>query len=708
MSLYESLTRVLAPFAEKIKGIQTGYDGTTYSSPGEAVRTQISDLHVLIGDEPGTAIQGGSVSYDGTESGLAATTVQAAIDENAANVSSTNERLDDVEEKVPVIDAVSENYTVINPDNWHNTATDTDGKLKADGTVVEATGSFFTDYIPVAEGDVVRAYHKSTHGKVYYSNLTYYDSAKNVLSGLGQNAVNNADITVPEGAAYIRITAEKNYQTYIIITINLVPTDWSIQYFSPYYVLSEDMLTQPTKNAIEALENADLTSVTVKGYNLVPNAISDGTGAYYASGSNIVFQASYTTYHYVILKVKPNTIYTLNRACRWWVLASDSDAVITSGAADRRIFSTGNATKLYLTVANVVWTAGITVVEGYHGCGSGLQRPSFVGGFNALGLENRYACALPRIMLRYTVGYPYTIYKDSAVSLASFRLDIGGSSSMVRDNDDNVTTQATSSGSSTNGYTYSVYDSNLATIDRLLPTTSSAKAKNLRDTTCLVIGDSTVAYNHMTQAMLDEFSAADKTLTLLGTRGTAPNLHEGRAGATAKEYCTQATAASIANPFYNSETGHFDFAQYMTAQGYTAPDFVIIQLGINDLYNVSMADSDAKIEETAGYICEMIESIKAYDDNIRILINLPTTPNSDQTRHSNTRFVYNNIRVRYCEYMIWKIIGYINSSYKVRETYNHLILDASTDISDNVHPTQAGFVKMGKQNVAQMNYWMNE
>lgn len=96
MSLYESLTRVLAPFAEKIKGIQTGYDGTTYSSPGEAVRTQISDLHVLIGDEPGTAIQGGSVSYDGTESGLTATTVQAAIDENAANVSSTNERLSDI------------------------------------------------------------------------------------------------------------------------------------------------------------------------------------------------------------------------------------------------------------------------------------------------------------------------------------------------------------------------------------------------------------------------------------------------------------------------------------------------------------------------------------------------------------------------------------------------------------------------------------
>ena len=637
------------------------------------------------------------------------------VDEIVDKFGETNGRLREqqtalsaVEEKVPVVDAVAENYTVVNPDNWHDTATDTDGyALKADGTTDENASRFYTDYIPVVPGDVVRAYHKSTHGKVYCTNLTYYDSAKNVLPELGRDTKTNADITVPEGAAYIRITLETEYQTNIIITINLVPTNWSIQYFDPYYVLSEDMLTQPTKNAIEALENADLTSVTVKGYNLIPNAISDGTGAYYASGNRVVFEASYTSYHYVILKVKPNTIYTLNRTCRWWILASDSDAVITSGAADRRIFSTGNATKLYLTVANTNWNAGITVVEGYHGCNSGLMRPLFVGGFNALGLENRYACALPRTALRSTVGYPYTIYKDSALSLAGLRLVINGGA-FVSDNEDNQTAQAASATSSSNGYAYSVFDANLATIDRLLPTTAITRAKNLRDTTCLVIGDSTVAYNHMTQAMLDEFSAANKTLTLLGTRGTAPNLHEGRAGATAKEYCTQATAASIANPFYNSETGHFDFDQYMTAQGYTAPDFVIIQLGINDLYNVSMADSDAKIEETAGYICEMIESIKTYDTTIKILINLPTAPNSDQTRHSNVRFVYNNIRVRYCEYMIWKIIGYINSSYKVRETYNHLILDASTDISDNVHPTQAGFAKMGKQNVAQMNYWMNE
>lgn len=64
MSLYSSLRQVLAPYAAKIKGIQTGYDGTEYNSPGEAVRSQISALHVLIGDEPGTAINASAIGYD--------------------------------------------------------------------------------------------------------------------------------------------------------------------------------------------------------------------------------------------------------------------------------------------------------------------------------------------------------------------------------------------------------------------------------------------------------------------------------------------------------------------------------------------------------------------------------------------------------------------------------------------------------------------
>ena len=81
MSLYSALTQVLAPFAAKIKGIQTGYDGTEYDSPGEAVREQINDLHVLIGDVPGTAIQASAVAYNDSDVGTELTNVNGRLQE---------------------------------------------------------------------------------------------------------------------------------------------------------------------------------------------------------------------------------------------------------------------------------------------------------------------------------------------------------------------------------------------------------------------------------------------------------------------------------------------------------------------------------------------------------------------------------------------------------------------------------------------------
>jgi hypothetical protein len=79
MSLYSSLTQVLAPFAAKINGLLTGWDGTKYSTPGEAVRRQITDLHVLIGNKPGTAIPASAISYGDSNVETALDTVNGRL-----------------------------------------------------------------------------------------------------------------------------------------------------------------------------------------------------------------------------------------------------------------------------------------------------------------------------------------------------------------------------------------------------------------------------------------------------------------------------------------------------------------------------------------------------------------------------------------------------------------------------------------------------
>jgi hypothetical protein len=83
---------LLAPISAALNGIKTGYDGTVYDTPGEAVREQINDLHVLIGDTPGTAIQASAVAYGNSDVGTELTNVNGRLDDltNAITVDLTN------------------------------------------------------------------------------------------------------------------------------------------------------------------------------------------------------------------------------------------------------------------------------------------------------------------------------------------------------------------------------------------------------------------------------------------------------------------------------------------------------------------------------------------------------------------------------------------------------------------------------------------
>jgi hypothetical protein len=167
MSLYSSLTQVLAPFAAKINGLLTGWDGTKYSTPGEAVRTQISDLHVLIGDIQGDAkISGSAVGYDGTESGLSATTMQGAIDEVSGDVANVNGRLREQEKHV-YSDGVTVDVSIQN------------------GTIVNASNKdcVCTSHIPCVNGKSVTIFpvREAPTGCKYRFAYRIYDSDGNVL-----------------------------------------------------------------------------------------------------------------------------------------------------------------------------------------------------------------------------------------------------------------------------------------------------------------------------------------------------------------------------------------------------------------------------------------------------------------------------------------------------------------------------------------------
>jgi lysophospholipase L1-like esterase len=146
--------------------------------------------------------------------------------------------------------------------------------------------------------------------------------------------------------------------------------------------------------------------------------------------------------------------------------------------------------------------------------------------------------------------------------------------------------------------------------------------------TCLFIGDSITAAGKYTDAvggLLNLFSGAEPMgITLIGTQGVTPNLHEGYGGWTINKFFTDASS-----PFVKS--GAFNFSQYMTDNSFTSVDVVGIMLGTNDV-SVPFTDDDVLAAALTAFaqLEGMITNIKSFNENVKIGIMITTPPSKDQ------------------------------------------------------------------------------
>lgn len=323
-------------------------------------------------------------------------------------------------------------------------------------------------------------------------------------------------------------------------------------------------------------------------------------------------------------------------------------------------------------------------------------------------LTDNIGCSLPKSEYFMTVGIEESWYTDSFATPKGFFVNMYSGSQADR-HDGKYTFSNVSSYYGNNAYLWNLYDMLLNLVKNEANTGTgyarNCKSLNLQDCSLLCIGDSTVDHDVMTAKIKSFFTENGKIVTLLGTLGDGKgtgNNNEGRAGWTTSDYFTNKTYDGVVNPFYNPSSQTFDFAYYMRNHNYSSVDFVAIQLGINDLYNFD----DTKIIPTWENIKAMIDSIHAFNPSVKVILNLPTTPNADQSKHSVFEPLYRNRVVRYCDYATTKAKE-LYPTTRVRVSYNHLILNPDTDIRDNVHPTNGGYEKMGLEVCNQINCWQN-
>ncbi len=581
------------------------------------------------------------------------------------------------------------------PDNKIPADSDmTAGYVAQNGTAYTSTSYVYTPKIEVTEGDVVRMYsYTSAFGQRQIRFLCAYDANEDPVPASGTEAVN--EYTVPAGIKYVVLSIPgTTSNSQFMATINKVVDSYSA-YFTPYYIAKTEFIE-------DALDDYEIPETPVPGYNLWADNYQ--TGYYEVNGSGKATFYNYDQYRYVIIPVKPNTIYYWNRKPATYSLCDDENNAIAYGnqahTYNAIYINSGTATKLFYTVQSS-YRDEVIISEGNNGADILVEKPDFMTGITQRMTSDAYGCALPKLPTRFTIGITEKWYYANALAIPGNI--ITGRFPGGKQETDGIAIAPLNAGTSSNGYGYQVYDELFNNIDSKYNGNEYRVSDNLQNASALVIGDSTVDQGYMTSYMLTGFTARNKTLTLMGTRGSGDNKHEGRSGWSAKNYCTNAEISGVINPFFNPITEKFDFSYYMTEQGYSAPDFVIIQLGINDLYNTLFNDFGWKELETAGYIIEMIESILLYKNDQKILLNLPNAINSDQSKHTVNAKLLRNMIIRYNEYMTLLSTAYNTA----RVSYTHLVLDPETDILNDVHPTTGGYEKMANEVISQINCWQN-
>ena len=154
----------------------------------------------------------------------------------------------------------------------------------------------------------------------------------------------------------------------------------------------------------------------------------------------------------------------------------------------------------------------------------------------------------------------------------------------------------------------------------------------------LIIGDSTTSSNTVVEKLHADINN-ESLIDTVGTQGTAPYNHEGRSGWSISSYCSNTTG----NPFWNPTSEKFDASYYFTQNNISYPDFFIIALGINDIFQMSESQFDARLEMLDG----MVSSVKEASSNIGVCLSLVLPPHDQDSFGIDYPAKYKNAITQY-------------------------------------------------------------
>jgi lysophospholipase L1-like esterase len=514
--------------------------------------------------------------------------------------------------------------------NIFNKDTSTSGGYvrSIDGAIASEPGFYYSEYIPVLANT---SYVKK--GTYQYA---CYDSNKNFLSG-----GNGTAITTPVNAAYIRISAYATDQGSVpgIDKEQLEIGTISTAYESYYYKLQKLYLESAVFQ--KQLDAADMSKVT-SGMIVKPEQIIGFTSGSrnlfnkdkatiggYINSTNGNISADANFYYSEYIPVTPGTNYV--KKSTYSFAFYDINKVFISGGGQTTQLGTAPANAAYVRISTYYIAQGS--VPGIDGeqlevgtISTAYETWKFTIDDFAIPSEEKpiYINLPPKIY--GLVGQELNIYFDNIISDKDTKFEFDVICSIGGHYDNYFRVTPTTSG--TFPITVVAYKNNKevarASANIIVKSISVGNGVNKK---VLIIGDSTIDNTFLVPHLYNNFSSDVMKITPLGIRGTAPYKHEGRAGWGVDLYFGD-------NPSYTSPfmlNGVFDFSQYITTNGLQTPDYVFINLGINDVFGVTEgATLDSKISTIMSRYQTMINSIKTQNPNVKVCICCTIPPNYSQ------------------------------------------------------------------------------
>jgi hypothetical protein len=552
----------------------------------------------------------------------------------------------------------------------------------ATGTYVNDVNYYSSEYIPVIGGQILKFSSNVSRYAVYNENREYI-SGENLTTPITQ-------YTVPPGAFFIRVTFYYTNLENFMLVVNDLPAS-----YEPYRRVIEGEYINLGDNTVNYVK----TDFMTLGKNLFN--VEDATTDQYVNYTTgkLSPNTSYLASDYI--EVEPSQNYSINRhhSSAFYdknkVFISGNNTVSTTGIT---LTVPANAKYIRFTVyktdvdsTQIEVGSESTVYEPY-----GYKIPKLIGSSVSGGIEDEVNINLPDTLYA-TINEEFNIFTSNLLKEKASEYNINYIASFGKQMTDKFTYTPSTTG--TQSLTVEVYErSKMVATKTVNVLVSPSRSTPLK---VMLIGDSTVNAGTVTQRLVNKLGA---NIQLVGTRGITPNLHEGRGGWTAGTYRSNSSYDSVVNPFYNPTAADFDFGYYMTNNGFTGLDVVIIQLGINDTFSPTTDSTlETRISEVKMNFDFIINNIKTYDPNIKIALNLTIPPNDNQDAFGNAygadqtqwRYKYNN--------HIWvgEMISYFDG---VCDLVNvHSSIDTKTNIADGVHPTTTGYNQIGDTDYSYLN-----